>query len=149
MPEKWVSVKGGKPLLTGDLDDVAAELLDAAGPVRVWLFEGELGAGKTTLIKSIGARLGVTGTMSSPTFSIINEYRTTSGPPLYHFDFYRVKQEQEAFDIGTDEYFDSGNYCFVEWSDRIPSLIPDQQMRIRITPGPDPDTRFIQYTTHD
>jgi tRNA threonylcarbamoyl adenosine modification protein YjeE len=78
-----------------------------------------MGSGKTTFIKSIGHVLGVKDGMSSPTFSIVNEYETSIGEKLYHFDFYRLKNELEAYDIGTEEYFDSGKYCFVEWPDKV------------------------------
>jgi tRNA threonylcarbamoyladenosine biosynthesis protein TsaE len=149
MPEVWELIQGGKPLSLNELNNAADELLRECGTVKVWLFSGELGAGKTTLIKAIGNALGVKEWMSSPTFSIINEYTTKSGESLYHCDFYRLKGEQEAFDIGTEEYLESGNYCFVEWPDRIPSLIPKERVEINILPGPGPEYRIIQYAKHD
>ena len=92
---------------------------------------GRNGAGKTTLIKAICEELGVEDQASSPTFSIVNEYATTRGP-VFHFDFYRIKSEQEAMDLGYEEYFYSGHPCFVEWPELIPSLIPDNAIAITI-----------------
>ncbi|WP_353181380.1 tRNA (adenosine(37)-N6)-threonylcarbamoyltransferase complex ATPase subunit type 1 TsaE [Parapedobacter lycopersici] len=113
------------------LSDAAAKLLDAAGTRRVLLFYGPMGAGKTTLIKAICGQLGVTDATASPTFSIVNEYTTPRGP-VYHFDFYRIKSEQEAFDLGYEEYFYSGNYCFVEWPEKIAGLLPPDAVSVRI-----------------
>jgi tRNA threonylcarbamoyladenosine biosynthesis protein TsaE len=91
-----------------------------------------MGAGKTTLIKSICKVLGVKDNVSSPTFSLVNEYHTIKGEIVYHFDFYRIKSEEEASDIGVDEYFYSDEYCFVEWPSMIPSLWPDEYVMINI-----------------
>jgi tRNA threonylcarbamoyladenosine biosynthesis protein TsaE len=115
----------------GELPDAAAQLLAKADGCRVLLFYGEMGAGKTTLIKAICEQLGVTGATSSPTFAIVNEYHTAEGP-LYHFDFYRIKSEQEALDLGYEEYFYSGRYCFVEWPEKIAGLLPADAARVRI-----------------
>ncbi|WP_257657368.1 tRNA (adenosine(37)-N6)-threonylcarbamoyltransferase complex ATPase subunit type 1 TsaE [Parapedobacter lycopersici] len=115
----------------GALSDAAAKLLDAAGTRRVLLFYGPMGTGKTTLIKAICGQLGVTDATASPTFSIVNEYTTPRGP-VYHFDFYRIKSEQEAFDLGYEEYFYSGNYCFVEWPEKIAGLLPPDAVSVRI-----------------
>lgn len=106
------------------LNAVAGEMVESLGDSSVIVFHGEMGAGKTTLIKAIGKAMGVSDTVSSPTFSIVNEYQTNSDRKIYHFDFYRIKNETEAYDIGTEEYFDSGNFCFVEWPEKIPSLLP-------------------------
>lgn len=110
-----------------------------------------MGSGKTTFIKAVGHVLGVQEGMSSPTFSIVNEYETASGEKLYHFDFYRLKNELEAYDIGTEEYFDSGNYCFVEWPDKITGLLPEKYVEVSITkPGAETrDIRTISFTTHE
>ena len=116
----------------GELALIARKLLDAGGGEKVWIFEGELGAGKTTLIKALCEVLGVVDTVSSPSFSVINEYRTSAGATIYHFDFYRIKNEMEAVDIGADEYFYSGDQCFIEWPSKIPSLIPDKYLKISI-----------------
>ena len=91
-----------------------------------------MGAGKTTFIKAICTELGVKGRMSSPTFSLINEYLTSSGQKIYHFDFYRIKSEKEAFDLGYEEYFYSGNYCFIEWPDKIENLLPENCAKVKI-----------------
>lgn len=113
------------------LPDVATKIIQWMGRNRVCLFYGDMGAGKTTLIKSICAALGVEDNVSSPTFSIVNEYHTPHGP-VYHFDFYRLQNEQEAFDMGYEEYFYSGAYCFVEWPERISNLLPEDSCKIHI-----------------
>lgn len=115
-----------------ELPGVAEEIAKHAGEIKVWLFEGEMGSGKTTLIKEVCRCLQVEDAMSSPTFSIVNEYATPGGK-VYHFDFYRLKNEREAFDIGAEEYFYSGYPCFVEWPDKIPSLIPMTYGKVVIT----------------
>lgn len=145
MPEKWVQALNGKPASITDLMAVAQELVEASNGVKVWMFVGEMGSGKTTLIKTICNQLGVTDATSSPTFSIINEYKATSNRPIYHFDFYRIEKEIEAYDMGVEEYFESGSYCFVEWPERIPSLYPLHYLKIRITED-SPSTRIIEYT---
>lgn len=93
---------------------------------KVLLFEGQMGAGKTTLIKAISKELGIVDVANSPTFSIVNEYRTKNNQTVYHFDLYRLDEEEEAYDMGIDEYFDSGNWCFIEWPEKTPNLIPDE-----------------------
>lgn len=98
---------------------------------KIILFEGELGAGKTTLIKEIIHQMGSIDEVSSPTFSIVNEYDLLEGK-VYHFDFYRIKSEEEAFDFGVEEYLDSGNYCFIEWPEKIEGLIQQPHHIIRI-----------------
>lgn len=90
-----------------------------------------MGAGKTTLIKILCAKLGVEDSVTSPTFSIVNEYAGNEGP-VYHFDFYRLKSQNEALDMGYEEYFYSGNYCFIEWPEKIAGLIPEQYTGVRI-----------------
>jgi tRNA threonylcarbamoyladenosine biosynthesis protein TsaE len=112
-----------------DLRAIAQRIVEELAEFKVWLFYGEMGSGKTTLIKEICKEAGVTDVMSSPTFSIVNEYETTKGQ-AFHFDFYRIKNEAEAYDIGTDEYFYSGSPCFVEWPEKIPSLIPPKYASI-------------------
>ena len=103
---------------------------------------GPSGAGKTTLIRAVCDRLGVTDTVTSPTFAIVNEYRGDGTPPVYHFDFYRIDRIEEAFDFGYEEYFFSGNLCLVEWPEKIESLLPDDAMNVRID-VPDEDERVI------
>ena len=115
-----------------ELPSVAARLLDEFSEERFFAFFGSMGVGKTTLIKEICAQLGVTQTVCSPTFAIVNEYTTGDGEPVYHFDFYRLKSISEAYDIGYEEYFYSGCYCFTEWTEKIESLLPDHYVRIEI-----------------
>ncbi len=96
-----------------ELEAAANEVIKFAGELKFWILEGDMGAGKTTFIKEVCKNLGVADNVTSPTYSIINEYETQGGDAIYHFDFYRIKEESEALDIGVEEYFDSGNYCFV------------------------------------
>ena len=116
------------------LEDIAsvAEKVVAQNPQKVILFHGEMGAGKTTFIKHLCKALGVTEATSSPTFSLVNEYQTIDNQIVYHFDFYRLKQETEALDMGADDYFYSGNWCFIEWAEQIPNLIPEEHSVITI-----------------
>lgn len=114
-----------------DLATAARKVLEAGGDNRIYLFYGEMGAGKTTLIKAICKELGITDEVTSPTFSIVNEYEGTDGP-VYHFDFYRLKNHSEALDMGYEEYFYSGNYCFIEWPEKIADLVPDTYAGVRI-----------------
>ncbi|MBC8153977.1 MAG: tRNA (adenosine(37)-N6)-threonylcarbamoyltransferase complex ATPase subunit type 1 TsaE [Bacteroidetes bacterium] len=115
-----------------ELDAVAQHLLNEGGRCSVWLFEGEMGAGKTTLIKALCRGLGVVSMVQSPTFALVNEYTTRAGESVYHFDCYRLRNEAEALDIGIEEYFDSGAHCFVEWPERIESLWPPTYYRVQI-----------------
>ena len=115
-----------------ELPATAGKLLRMAEGYRVWVFEGDLGAGKTTLIKALCDQLNVVDNVSSPTFSIVNEYATATDDTIYHFDFYRIKNEIEALDIGVEEYFYSGDYCFIEWPSKIPSLLPDKYLKITL-----------------
>jgi len=141
-------VVGKRSLVSIDtLELTANELITASQGNRIWLFSGEMGAGKTTVIKAIGKLLGVKESMASPTFSIVNEYRTSNGT-LFHFDFYRLKNEQEAYDIGVDEYFESGNYCFIEWPEKLETLIPESYFKITLQVQ-SPTTRTIEYAIHD
>jgi tRNA threonylcarbamoyladenosine biosynthesis protein TsaE len=114
-----------------ELELIAQKVIDQH-PSKVILFHGEMGVGKTTLIKQLCKTLGVTSTTSSPTFSLVNEYETIDNQVVYHFDFYRLKNEMEALDMGADDYFYSGNWCFIEWAEKIPSLIPDEHAVITI-----------------
>jgi tRNA threonylcarbamoyladenosine biosynthesis protein TsaE len=121
------------------LEDIAsvAEIVVAQNPKIVILFHGEMGAGKTTFIKQLCKTLGVTEATSSPTFSLVNEYHTIDNQIIYHFDFYRLKNENEALDMGADDYFYSGNWCFIEWAEQIPNLIPEEHSVIKIEVLPD------------
>ncbi|MCV9389176.1 tRNA (adenosine(37)-N6)-threonylcarbamoyltransferase complex ATPase subunit type 1 TsaE [Reichenbachiella ulvae] len=131
-----------------ELPLVAQKVIEYAGDRRVWLFEGQMGAGKTTLIREICRELGVIDETSSPTFSLVNVYIDDKGEEYYHFDFYRLKDENEAFDIGADEYFYSGKHCFIEWGEKIPRLLPDQNLKINIKLGSD-NSRTISLSTDD
>ncbi|MCX8489981.1 MAG: tRNA (adenosine(37)-N6)-threonylcarbamoyltransferase complex ATPase subunit type 1 TsaE [Cyclobacteriaceae bacterium] len=130
-----------------DLGTVSKDIISSAKGLSVWLLIGEMGAGKTTLAKFICKELSVIDVVSSPTFSIINEYRTSEDKSVYHFDFYRLKSEVEAFDIGVNEYFESGNICLVEWAERIPSLIPEHYFEIKLQIN-DSTSRAIYYGRH-
>jgi tRNA threonylcarbamoyladenosine biosynthesis protein TsaE len=117
-----------------DLDRVAKELIDFASNKRVFALHGEMGAGKTTFVKSLGAALGVQDIIQSPTFSIVNEYQTSNNEKVYHFDFYRLEKLEEAYDIGYEHYLSSGNYCFIEWPEKVESLLNFEKADIFIEP---------------
>jgi tRNA threonylcarbamoyladenosine biosynthesis protein TsaE len=115
-----------------DLSAIAQQLLGFAGDTRVFLFHGDMGAGKTTFIKTLCAKLGVESPVSSPTFAIVNEYAGGRNR-IYHFDFYRLKNQTEALDMGCEEYFYSGDYCFIEWPEKIPDMLPSRYISITIS----------------
>ena len=114
-----------------DLNSTAHQLLEFSDGCNIFLFEGDLGAGKTTLIKKICSQLGVIDNVASPTFSIINEYLSSDGP-IYHFDFYRVKDIDEAVAVGVEDYFFTGNYCFIEWPEIIIPILPSEYIKVEI-----------------
>jgi len=116
-----------------ELPEVARKLLETFPEERFYAFFGSMGVGKTTLIKEICRQIGVMQNVCSPTFAIVNEYCDGEGEPVYHFDFYRLKNLAEAYDIGYEEYFYSGNWCFTEWTEKIESLLPDHYLRIDIS----------------
>ena len=119
-----------------EINDVA-KLIVEARPNKILLFNGEMGAGKTTFIKELCKTLGVTEATSSPTFSLVNEYQTTDNQIIYHFDFYRLKNEMEALDMGVEDYLYSGNWCFIEWAENIANLLPETHSTITIEMLPD------------
>jgi len=115
------------------LPEVACAILRALGSRTAVVFRGPMGAGKTTLIREIVARLGSKDTVTSPTFALVNQYDTATGRPVYHFDFYRINRIEEAYDFGYEEYFYSGDLCLVEWPEKIEQLLPDEVVTVRIT----------------
>jgi tRNA threonylcarbamoyladenosine biosynthesis protein TsaE len=130
-----------------DLPAIAQKIIEAGKTRKIWLFEGEMGAGKTTTIREICRLLGVHELVNSPTFALINEYRTQSGNAIYHFDFYRISSDEEALDIGCEDYFYSGDLCLIEWPSKIQGLIPAQNLHIHInfTEG---NQRLFKLTLH-
>ena len=116
-----------------ELPAAAVKLLKAFPNERIFAFYGSMGAGKTTFIRAICDALGVEDVVSSPTFSVVNEYRTNAGDQVYHFDFYRFESEEEAYDIGYEEYVYNGAICLMEWPERIPNLLPDNYVSISIS----------------
>jgi tRNA threonylcarbamoyladenosine biosynthesis protein TsaE len=127
-----------------DLKSAAIQLLEFAAEEKIFLFEGDMGAGKTTFIKVICEVLGVEDLVSSPTFSIVNEYLAKEDK-IYHFDFYRIKDLQEAYDIGYEEYFYSGDRCLIEWPERIALLIPEHHVKVDIQVT-GPEQRLISFS---
>ncbi|CAL2084554.1 tRNA threonylcarbamoyladenosine biosynthesis protein TsaE [Tenacibaculum sp. 190524A05c] len=113
------------------LREIAQEVI-ASSKHKILLFNGEMGVGKTTLIKEICSILGVQDTISSPTFSLVNEYVTDKNETVYHFDFYRIKEEEEALDMGIEDYFYNDNWCLVEWPQNIKNLLPLNSVNIHI-----------------
>jgi tRNA threonylcarbamoyladenosine biosynthesis protein TsaE len=123
------------------LGETAQHLLELSRNYRVWLVHGEMGAGKTTLIKAICEQLGVEDNVTSPTFSIINEYRSST-EPVYHFDFYRVNTLEEALKAGVEDYFYSGHYCFIEWPEIIVPILPRQYLIVNIEEGVEENRKY-------
>ncbi|MDO4160758.1 MAG: tRNA (adenosine(37)-N6)-threonylcarbamoyltransferase complex ATPase subunit type 1 TsaE [Prevotellaceae bacterium] len=131
-----------------DLDNIknaAREFVDNMGANRVFAFYGKMGAGKTTFIKAICECLGVEDVITSPTFAIVNEYSSeTTGDTIYHFDFYRIKKIEEVYDMGYEEYFYSGNPCFIEWPELIEDLLPDNAVKVKIEEN-DESERIVSF----
>lgn len=134
-----------------ELGNVADKIIQFANAQSsmplIWIFDGEMGAGKTTLIKAIGQKMGIIDIIQSPTYSIVNEYQDAQGKAFYHFDFYRLKNETEALDMGYEEYFYDKSYCFIEWASKIPHLIPDNYLKIAIILQP--NQRIIELTHYE
>lgn len=129
----------------GDIDKAAGDFLEAIGNNRIIAFYAPMGAGKTTFTTALCRRLGVReDAVSSPTFAIVNEYRTGTGEPMYHFDFYRVNKVSEALDIGFYDYVDSGCLCVIEWPENIEDLLPEETLKVSITVNPD-ESRLISW----
>lgn len=111
---------------------------------KIVLFDAPMGTGKTTFIKALSKQLGITDMTSSPTFSIVNEYYSdTINERVYHFDLYRLNEEEEAYDMGMDEYLDSNNWCFIEWPEKTPNIIPDDHSLIQLSVLENGDRKLI------
>ena len=115
-----------------NIPDVAKQILEYTLPHKKFAFYADMGVGKTTLIKELSLQLDVVDVVSSPTFSIVNEYHTKNKSRIYHFDFYRIEEEREAYDMGYEEYFFSDDYCFIEWPEKIPSLIGEDMVIVKM-----------------
>ncbi|MFP4467617.1 MAG: tRNA (adenosine(37)-N6)-threonylcarbamoyltransferase complex ATPase subunit type 1 TsaE [Bacteroidales bacterium] len=126
------TIKEFRVMDPAELEDVARSLIDAFPNQRVFAFFGPMGVGKTTFIQAICRVLEATDQASSPTFSIVNHYMTSAGDSLYHFDFYRINSMEEAFDLGYEDYFYSGNYCFIEWPEKVETLLPDDCLAVNM-----------------
>lgn len=116
-----------------DINNAARQFIDQIGDKTVIALYGAMGAGKTTFIKAVCEELGVTETITSPTFAIVNEYKSREGSPIYHFDFYRINKLEEVYDFGYEDYFYNGNLCFIEWPELIESLLPDNCLKLKIS----------------
>lgn len=115
-----------------ELNEISQSIINRIGDKDIICFYGEMGVGKTTLIKVLCEKLGVKDNVSSPTFSIVNEYVSLDGESIFHFDFYRMEKEEEAFDMGYEDYFYNGELCLIEWPEKVKSIIPEDIMRIDI-----------------
>lgn len=125
-----------------DLPVTAKRIYDFGREYRIWLLKGEMGSGKTTLVKEITRIIGTTDQVNSPSYAIVNEYLANNGEKLYHFDFFRAKDVQEILDIGFEEYVDSGDRCLIEWPELVENFLPDKHLIIQIT-IPDRETRVF------
>lgn len=115
-----------------EIGNAAQEFIDKMGDNTIFAFYGKMGAGKTTFIKAVCEALGVKDVINSPTFAIVNEYLAGNGEPIYHFDFYRIKKEQEMLDIGYEDYIYSDCLCFMEWPELIEDLLPEDTVKVTI-----------------
>jgi len=128
-----------------DLQLVAKSLLKKHPNKRIFAFYAPMGAGKTTFIRALCHRLGAKDNVASPTFAIINEYLSESGQTVYHFDFYRIKKLEEAMDIGSEEYFYSGSYCFIEWPELIEDILPEEAVKVKIRVDEETGNRIFTF----
>jgi tRNA threonylcarbamoyladenosine biosynthesis protein TsaE len=115
------------------LNAAAKQLLQQSGENKIFAFYGSMGAGKTTIIKAICQTLGAVDIVSSPTFTLVNEYKTSSGESLYHIDFYRIRKQEEVYDFGIEEYLTGESYCFMEWPELIEEILPEETIKVRIS----------------
>ncbi|HNW56560.1 MAG TPA: tRNA (adenosine(37)-N6)-threonylcarbamoyltransferase complex ATPase subunit type 1 TsaE [Bacteroidales bacterium] len=122
-----ILIKDKKHLLSA-----AKKLLEYFGDNKIIAFYGAMGAGKTTIIKALCELLGAVDIVSSPTFTLVNEYKTSEGETLYHIDFYRIKKQEEVFDFGIEEYLDGNSYCFMEWPELVEDILPAETLKVRI-----------------
>jgi tRNA threonylcarbamoyladenosine biosynthesis protein TsaE len=125
------------------LHSAAKKLLEYCNGRKIFAFYGSMGAGKTTIIKTICKILGAEDLVSSPTFTLVNEYKTTSGELLYHIDFYRIRKTEEVYDFGIEEYLYSNSYCFMEWPELVEELLPPGTVRIRISVNEDESRNLL------
>ncbi len=129
-----------------NIKEAAKQFVAAIDQNTVFAFYGKMGAGKTTFTKAVCEELGVTDTVASPTFAIVNEYRSdTTGELIYHFDFYRIKKLDEVYDMGYEDYFYSGALCFIEWPELIESLLPEDAVRVHITEDESTHARIVSW----
>jgi tRNA threonylcarbamoyladenosine biosynthesis protein TsaE len=126
------------------LHDGAKKFLSLTSGRKIFAFFGSMGAGKTTIIKAICETLGAKDIVTSPSFTIVNEYRTFSGESIYHIDFYRIRKTEEVFDFGIEEYLDSGSYCFMEWPELVEGILPHETVNVRITVD-DNERRILRF----
>ncbi|MBL7870736.1 MAG: tRNA (adenosine(37)-N6)-threonylcarbamoyltransferase complex ATPase subunit type 1 TsaE [Cyclobacteriaceae bacterium] len=147
MPEQWKLLHESS-LTLSDLPVAAKQLVNLSKGQVVWLLHGEMGSGKTTLVKSLMKELGIASLVTSPTFSIVNEYGESEENTVYHFDFYRLKNETEALDIGFEEYLTSGKLCLIEWPEKVINLLPEKVFEVKIE-FHDAVSRKIYFRTHE
>ena len=126
------------------INEAAKQFVAAMGDNTIFAFYGHMGAGKTTFIKAICEELGVKDVITSPTFAIVNEYTDGQGEPVYHFDFYRIKKQEEVYDIGFEDYVESGSVCLMEWPELIEDILPADTVKVSITEQPD-GTRLVEF----
>ena len=125
------------------LSAAAKQLLKNSGEKKIFAFYGSMGSGKTTFIKAICESLGAVDIVSSPTFTLVNEYKTSGGETLFHIDFYRIKKQEEVYDFGIEEYLTGNSYCFMEWPEIVEEMLPPETVRVKIAVDND-DQRILK-----